>query len=1327
MTIDHYQNIPSAMPPDKEKRKIVIARVDIERQARDVAEEKLLASKGEVKSVRGIFDRIWKQNLAHEYYRQKEISKAKREITDSGNLYAGESGDRSDHENAMRAIVERFGTEYEDETLLRKGEERRSLKEGTPDDTVLRAKIVGLITRFASDELSEEQFLSEKKKLVNSIDTGVPSQAVYADNLLEIARNVKESVTHGKGLDAIDDDFDIVIGNARTGVETEARYNAVDRITEKIQRSSVGSFVNEATVATAVSIAYGVIAKGTVSVAHRGAKLVGPLGMGLSAGIGGAIAGVRENKKIKDERAQHARERAKGKRIEPDSKRRKEMELFRSETKNAGELAGKLRESLAGLQAQPNERNLSVLLEHLVEIKARTAFSERERIDLIDYSSPKDIERERTDLYVAAAEARVYLRRNSHADWATFYNDDRQLDEYLRHAREAKIRKDFVGEKTVKDEAFEKMKRSKVAWAVAGGLGVGLGVGLASQEIGTVFDGKEGLFGGSGPATGNHQYTALGYLRRYFSGTLPQDEIHTAVPVREVATALSLDAPAPSHQPEALSHEAVVDTREYVKTHEGLFSKIDRVAWADNDTPKPDGNELRMSWGGEHGTGVDAKGNFVFNIRHMTKGGSFHDGRHFDPQALLKEGKMRVLVSLSGDTQGQVVEIPIDADGNAIIDPKSEIGKLAFSTVDGHATFTGKFAEVAIMGDQVDGVDHATVLATKVGSGIEQVRSVVSPAAPVSIPASAAVSVPTTDASLIPDKVTISGYDVEAPAILPFLGRTPLERMKNGRRGGISSANTNARNPAPTSSSMFRGGNTIPAPPVVHAVKPAIFPEPAPVVPPQTPEPANVAPVPQPESVRYPMPKERKRYSEIDPVGAIAAHTLYNLEQSPSYTYEDLNAPTKEEGNLRFAALTRELWNEFTVHEKTDMDAFACLNLMKLAGMKVDMDKVGLVPQGEYAMSGVTMDTALRNGVTAEEGGKRLVFDHHGSTSGHDTSATKFVYEALVKAGLLERRPYLDRFVAFVTKCDNMDLSDDERKRVFRNYHKNLYGLSYRMRTEDVLDLFKNGVDPEADLSEEYLNKNEYRNPQNDKYEPLIELSKHMERQIRTGQDAFKKVEKAGFSFDTGADRFGEILIDPMKNTAKGKFYNRISYENNSNQLEVFEHGYGGFLVWSPLDDRFVLYTKKKMDETSVPGGFSQGFNIRGHMWMKGGNDSSKLTILLKEILSKLSGKAVSVNEVATLERDTPKLERALFVDRKGKEMLALFDAGTLTKDILLDTAEKSKIYLGILLEEMITQRSDIYKQFNPKRKQLMGSKKKGEIERIGIEAVLEAQKQKAS
>ena len=77
MTIDHYQNIPSAMPPDKEKRKIVIARVDIERQARDVAEEKLLASKGEVKSVRGIFDRIWKQNLAHEYYRQKEISKAK--------------------------------------------------------------------------------------------------------------------------------------------------------------------------------------------------------------------------------------------------------------------------------------------------------------------------------------------------------------------------------------------------------------------------------------------------------------------------------------------------------------------------------------------------------------------------------------------------------------------------------------------------------------------------------------------------------------------------------------------------------------------------------------------------------------------------------------------------------------------------------------------------------------------------------------------------------------------------------------------------------------------------------------------------------------------------------------------------------------------------------------------------------------------------------------------------------------------------------------------------------------------------------------------------
>ena len=1297
------QNIPTSplQEPEKEKQKIVIARVDIEQQARDVAEEKLLSSKADLKGFRGFFDRVWKHNLAHEYYRQKEIAKARREIMDSGNLYAGEKGNQKDHESAIGAIVDRFAVEYEGETMLRAGESGRIVKQDTQDDVRLKGEVNGLIGRFASGSMTEQEFLAERKNIFGSLSSGLPGQSLFADNLLEIARQVKDGVAHGKGLDALDTDFDIVVGNARAGVETEAQYNAVDRITEKIQKSFVGKFVNEATVATAVSIAYGIIAKGTVSVASRWAKIVGPLGMGLSAGVGGVVAGVRENKRIKDERAQHGREMAKGKQIDSGSDRREELEKYRYETKNAGELTENLKTSLEALKVQPSEQALHMVLEGLTDIKSRLSFSEREKIDLISFSESKNIERERTDMYIAAAEAGVYLKKNARADWATFYRDEHQLNEYLQHAKEVKIQQSFLGEKTRKDEAFNKMKRGKVAWAVTKGFGVGLGVGLAAQEIGALAgSGKEGLLGGAHVVGQDHQYTALGSIRHYIAGESASEGVPALI-----HPDVNVLVPHPVATP---SHETLVGTKDYVKGHENIFSKIKRSGWADNDTPRSDRNELKVFWGGEKGTGIDKGGNYVFNVKHMTQDGSFHSATHWDPQEMMKSGKMKLLVSLSGDTQNQVVEIPIDAEGNAIIDPRSEIGKLAFSGVGGSAKFLGKFAEVAVMGDKVNGIDSVSVLATHVGKGIGDIRTAVLSDSIGSVQAPVQIPFPTigTPADI--------AYDVEAPFIIPMAGRRPMERLKNGQKATSPVGTTIPPTPGPLSASVsepviITTSEPIPTPEPPVAVEPDKTPEPSPDPSQEPPVQAIVSPqVTVPGAVKEPIDQKAAELAR-----AAAWHTINKVEK-----YSDLNADSPEDRDRVFAELTRKLWTEFTVHEKPDQDARGCLLLMKLAGMKnVDPDNPNTVKKGSFAESGVTMDTGDHHAATAEEDGKRLIIDHHAPESDRSTSATRFVYETLIATGLLKREPYLNRFVEFVTKCDNLDLSPDERKAVYVNYHKSLYGLAYRMKTGDVLSLFRDeAVDPAADLSEKYLESHEYFNPKNGKFEPLTNLSEHIKEQMRKGKADLSAVERAGFVFDTGG-KFGKILIDTKKNTNKDKFYNRVTGENNSNQLESFEKGYGGYLVWAPDENSFVLYTQEKMDERSVPGGFSQGTNVRGHMWMKGQDDKEKLTVTLEEILSKLSGKDFKTG-------DNPKLGDALKLDRKSKEMLALFDEGTLTREALLNTAEHSKIVLMSLLKDVFSQRANLDRKFGDKKKKAgkQQLQKKGFAEKIAIETLLELQ-----
>ncbi|HCM52062.1 TPA: hypothetical protein DIS56_02940 [Candidatus Saccharibacteria bacterium] len=165
---------------------------------------------------------------------------------------------------------------------------------------------------------------------------------------------------------------------------------------------------------------------------------------------------------------------------------------------------------------------------------------------------------------------------------------------------------------------------------------------------------------------------------------------------------------------------------EYMRLHPAEFIRDHRLLWFDNNTPMYRGadgkwygadlNELKLWWGGQNGSGIDKNGNYVFNIANMRPEWSFHDSQSVNAQELIQEGKMTIALSMTKDTQNFVQLIPVDKNGNAFIDPRSFAGQTMFEVRDGHAVFTGAYAEAAqIVGRTEDGGVATRMLATHIG------------------------------------------------------------------------------------------------------------------------------------------------------------------------------------------------------------------------------------------------------------------------------------------------------------------------------------------------------------------------------------------------------------------------------------------------------------------------------------------------------------------------------------------------------------------------------------------------------------------------------------
>lgn len=805
----------------------------VEDEARDRAGARLHENQESLRGIKGFVTKIWKHNLFREYYRQKQIAIARQEVLAETDQSAQVATGLISEDPELRAVVDRFLTEDEETVHYLRGEQREILGDDETAQA-LKEEIQTLIIDFATGVIDEGIFFEERNRILSLLPGAtqeVEGRGVrYTDNLYSVALEIKNSIDNGIAQDSLDLDFDVVVGRAKSAVRTEAQYSAVDRITEKIVSSKVGRFVNETVVASAVSLVYSI---GTITSQRFARSRLAQWGsFGATAILAGGIAGLRESKTLEDERRQHFREMARGENIDSrNSARRTEMEQFRYNTEEAQDVINRLQTYLyTDVEGEQTERVLTEpeqkeALLVLAELEARIAISDKKRIDLIAYSNSDRIEREQTELDIARAQLKVRLRQLAGAEF------DEQLTDWQTLNEEMLLMEG--GEISEKNRLFGKMKRGRVGMAIAKGALTGLAIGGLTQEVTSLVRGDqqgfvEGMlqkWRGVESADQTQHLTALEGLRQWVSGEthylarddevvniagqsfkLPTgvelvaaddgtynlvkiiDTDHQKVLAEGIGISttrgLNVDSVAQLEKlgiivnttTQNIVHETqqqvAVGASEYVQHHSDATTAIRRDLWYTNDTPAPvfDKNELRLWWGGNDNTGIDSHGNFVFNASQMQPGGSYHGGESTNAQQLIAAGKMRMLFSLSRETQGQVFEVPINAHGDAIIDPKSEIGRLFFTTDEsGQAIFKGKFAEVAQTMGTKNGLEHFRILATEVGEGVKSVSDTVT--------TKEVETIATTFFDVPADRL------IDAPPVIPLFGRLPLEPVAQGEVG----------------------------------------------------------------------------------------------------------------------------------------------------------------------------------------------------------------------------------------------------------------------------------------------------------------------------------------------------------------------------------------------------------------------------------------------------------------------------------------------------------------------------------------------------------------
>lgn len=736
---------------------------DAEATARRIAEQTVKEKAATIEGGRTkqFVKKAWR-NLAAPYTYQKARTEALNAIKEHGNLYAVIETTDEKRQAAHEATFSRVTSE--DPEMRHSGERYEDAKN---DKFVFSAK--DLIRRNVNGELSDEALEEEMQRLRTEVRSEYGTKELgkgvaRIDNLLYVVQAVKGAVEHGESLEVVLENMEVKVGEARAGVRQESRgYKLADKLADKLHTSRVlGSVLGPEAVGTVVGTAAVLGHFATSKAVTKGMHVAG-----LAGGAGGAagLAAVRERAHLNAERAHHHEERAQGKEFEAGEK----MEEFAYELADNDELVASL--NFASLDLETSD-GIRKALEYLGHVEARVGLTDAKNINLIKYADEMDVSDQRWELDIARAEAKCKLRPLMNGDPAVLQElglgEGATFDEILDGQTNAAV--DVLMEDVdAKDRAFKKYRRWQATKAATVAGISSLTFGLVSTEVTAAFlDKTTGLAGKIGGSDGQDETVlaalagklgfggngmpidgATSFADRSFGGhgsmTMPEGMNVQSNPDGTVNVAygeatvnnLPLEKNG-TFSPEALArlHEEgfqisdlshVVDTPEtktvhggslhdFMQAHRSQTEHVTRVGWSDNDTVRPDENELKIWWGGEDNNGIRPGGGFQFDITQMTTGGSSHDGINENWKELAKKGELKMFISPSDNEQTHPFTVNIGPDGKVDI-PENHPAAKFFSIHDGQARFDGKYAEVAqVVGENDKGATEIRPLATEVGN-----------------------------------------------------------------------------------------------------------------------------------------------------------------------------------------------------------------------------------------------------------------------------------------------------------------------------------------------------------------------------------------------------------------------------------------------------------------------------------------------------------------------------------------------------------------------------------------------------------------------------------
>lgn len=789
---------------------------DVSETVHNIARDRAETEINERQNKRGVsafFDKIYLRILEEgEKWRLIKIYKEQINSETGLNLHAGlkKEGDKESSKEELEAITTRF-LDQEAEQLLHVGEERKEVHEDA-----FTKEIKTLLTQYTKGEIDDKEFEARRREVVDTIsrdnrDIFLRNEA-KTDNLFEIAKQLKDAHEHGASLEKLDEEFKVTIGRARGGLRTEAKFNAVDRIVDFMQTTPVLNCVTSETVGVVLGYLYSVGAYGAQRIARSKVALYSTYGAAGAFGLAYGIA--RKNKELKTDLAMHYRQMASGREIKEGSKRREQMEQFRVENKSAKEVTSRINEIL---ESDNLHEQIGTLLEIIADTRAKIRIADIENIDLIAYSDITKVEKERTDLDIALAKASNLIEKH-------FPDGAEQTFQENIRARQGAIYEAIRKEMSEKSEAFQKYKLKENLWAGAKGAAAGVIAGAAMHEVvgwASHLRGDEGV----GKIVLTPGQRLLMYLRgerprmnpeilhvvktgEGSSITLPKGvdlirskdgsySLFNSIDKEKIAdhihigkngafTGDTIDrlkglginaSDTPQKIVEESSRAVTLSDKEMVEGKFGItdqFHRVFRNLWFDNNTKMymgadgrlhgADLNEIKLMFGGVGNTGLDQNGNFVMDVSHMTRGGSFHKEFNTDFLEDLQQGRLKLNMSLSRETQRYVTSILFNKDGQAVIPRDSKLAKIFFENVGGRAVFKGRFAEVAEVIGQRDGSDVVRMLATYEGRGLSSITTDITEKI-IKEGHKIALDIP-------------RGYEVAPPPVIPIFGRKPLETLK---------------------------------------------------------------------------------------------------------------------------------------------------------------------------------------------------------------------------------------------------------------------------------------------------------------------------------------------------------------------------------------------------------------------------------------------------------------------------------------------------------------------------------------------------------------------